>query len=246
MSRIPLLGVDFDDVSLEDAAARILARPADLPFSYVVTPNADHLARLRRYPALRPLYTAAWLRLLDSRLLFILARHLGLPCPALSPGADLVDRLLPHLAGAQVAVIGMTESDLVALRGRFPLIGWHHHAPPFGLLENPEAFATAVDFIIATAAPITFIALGSPLQEMLAGAVGRRPNAAGLGLCIGAALTFAAGTARRAPVWMRAAGLEWLHRLSRDPGRLAKRYLLHDPPVLLALLKQARGKPTDD
>ena len=45
----------------------LAARPADAPFGYVVTPNADHLVRLQRQPELRPLYADAMLRLLDSR-----------------------------------------------------------------------------------------------------------------------------------------------------------------------------------
>jgi UDP-N-acetyl-D-mannosaminuronic acid transferase (WecB/TagA/CpsF family) len=38
---------------------------------------------------------------------------------------------------------------------------------------------------------------------------------------------------------MQAAGLEWLHRLAREPSRLARRYLLADPVMLLALTAAA-------
>jgi N-acetylglucosaminyldiphosphoundecaprenol N-acetyl-beta-D-mannosaminyltransferase len=44
-------------------------------------------------------------------------------------------------------------------------------------------------------------------------------------LCLGATIDFLAGEKRRAPRWMRRSGLEWVHRLSSEPGRLAKRYL---------------------
>ncbi len=44
-------------------------------------------------------------------------------------------------------------------------------------------------------------------------------------LGVGAAFDFHAGTKQRAPRWMRQAGLEWAHRLSQEPGRLAWRYL---------------------
>jgi hypothetical protein len=43
---------------------------------------------------------------------------------------------------------------------------------------------------------------------------------------VGAAFDFHAGTVRRAPAWMRDNGLEWLHRLLSEPGRLWKRYLV--------------------
>ena len=45
-------------------------------------------------------------------------------------------------------------------------------------------------------------------------------------LAIGAAFDYHAGLLSRAPVWMQKTGLEWLHRLLQEPGRLWKRYLL--------------------
>ena len=42
---------------------------------------------------------------------------------------------------------------------------------------------------------------------------------------VGAAFDFHAGVVERAPVWMQDCGLEWLHRLARDPRRLWRRYL---------------------
>lgn len=237
--RVAFLGLDFDDQTLPAVVARVLARPAGAPFAYVVTPNADHLARLRRQPELQPLYAGAWMCLLDSRLLARLADRLRVPRPALASGADLVAALLPQLAGQRVAVIGLDLTVLTALRARFPALKWHHHEPPMGLAGDQAAFHAAVDFATATSARLTFIALGAPLQEQLAAAIAARSGATGTGLCIGAALSFAAGTAVRAPSWMRRAGLEWLHRLARDPRRLARRYLWDDPPVLAALLQAA-------
>ena len=89
--------MEFDDQPLPAVVARVLARPAASPFAYLVTPNSDHLARLRRQPALLPLYTGAWMCLLDSRLLANLADRLRVRRPAV-PGRDLVAALLPELA----------------------------------------------------------------------------------------------------------------------------------------------------
>lgn len=46
-----------------------------------------------------------------------------------------------------------------------------------------------------------------------------------LAIGVGAAFDFHAGAKRRAPVWMQRSGLEWAHRLSSEPRRLAGRYL---------------------
>jgi len=48
-----------------------------------------------------------------------------------------------------------------------------------------------------------------------------------MGFCIGASISFATGSIKRAPRWMQMNKLEWLHRMFSEPRRLARRYL-HD------------------
>jgi N-acetylglucosaminyldiphosphoundecaprenol N-acetyl-beta-D-mannosaminyltransferase len=55
----------------------------------------------------------------------------------------------------------------------------------------------------------------------------------------GAAIGFVAGDCKRAPFWMQRSGLEWAHRLAKEPGRLAGRYLAHDAPYAMRLLAGA-------
>ena len=234
-SIVQLLGIDFSNVSRQAVIERLLARPEGARFSYVVTPNADHIERLLRIPGLRPIYQRAMLCLLDSQLVSLVAGRLGLPTPQVVSGADLTEALLPHLGGRRVAVIGMDEPDFTVLARRFPAISFIHYSPPMRLLHNCEAFNRTRDFVCDTQAAFTFFAVGSPVQEMLAYAVSSENRASGVGLCVGSGLAFAAGTVRRAPLWVREAGMEWLFRLARNPRRLAGRYLVSDPHVLLAL-----------
>jgi N-acetylglucosaminyldiphosphoundecaprenol N-acetyl-beta-D-mannosaminyltransferase len=232
---IQLLGIDFCNVSRDAVVERLLARPEGARFSYVVTPNADHIERLMRIPGLHPIYQRAMLCLLDSTLISHFARWLGLRTPRVITGADLTEALLPHLAGRRVAVIGMDAPDFAVLVRRFPATSFIHYSPPMRLLHNSEAFSQTCDFIINTQAAFTFLAVGSPVQEMLAFAVSGETGAVGVGLCTGSALAFASGAVKRAPIWMRQAGLEWVQRLIRNPRRLAGRYLVSDPLVLFAL-----------
>ena len=43
---------------------------------------------------------------------------------------------------------------------------------------------------------------------------------------VGAAFDFIAGTAKQAPAWMQENGLEWFFRLTHEPRRLWRRYLV--------------------
>jgi N-acetylglucosaminyldiphosphoundecaprenol N-acetyl-beta-D-mannosaminyltransferase len=48
-------------------------------------------------------------------------------------------------------------------------------------------------------------------------------------LGVGASFDFYAGNIAEAPDWLQKLGLEWLFRLSKEPRRLWKRYLILNP-----------------
>ena len=58
-------------------------------------------------------------------------------------------------------------------------------------------------------------------------------------LGLGASLSFVAGDVRRAPTWMRRTGLEWTWRLSQEPARLWRRYLVDGIPCAAVLFTGA-------
>ncbi len=57
---------------------------------------------------------------------------------------------------------------------------------------------------------------------------------------VGAGFDFLAGTVKRAPLWMQRSGLEWLHRLFQDPGRLWKRYVVTNTKFIGYMIKQRK------
>jgi exopolysaccharide biosynthesis WecB/TagA/CpsF family protein len=244
MRTIPLLGLDFADLTVAEAAAAIAARPADGQFEYVVTPNADHLVRISRDPALAPLYRAAWLRLLDSRAVAKLASLFGLSPPPVTPGSDLTALLLERYVqpGERIAIVGLKPEWLTLVVARYGLAPPYHYDPPIGFDSDPVAFADTVSFVLAHPARFVFLAVGSPRQERLAAAVAKTGRATGTALCIGSSLAFLAGAERRAPTWMRNQGLEWAYRLASNPRRLARRYLLDSPLVIPMLLRERAGR----
>jgi N-acetylglucosaminyldiphosphoundecaprenol N-acetyl-beta-D-mannosaminyltransferase len=234
--RLTLLGTAFHNINLGQAVFAILARRPGLPFTYIVTPNADHLRRLGQIGPLRVLYEAAWLCLLDSRAIAHAASWLGHAVPPVVTGADLTAALLARVAGQRVAVVGMAPAVMRALIARYPGVQFLHHDAPMRLLDNDAALLAAQLFIETAQADFTFLACGSPAQELLAHRTALAGRATGMGLCIGGALEFCAGTRPRAPLWLRRRGLEWAWRLGCEPQRLAARYLLHDPPVFFRLI----------
>jgi len=95
--------------------------------------------------------------------------------------------------------------------------------------EVAESSADSGDHVI-------FLCLGKPKQEDWHDAAGdfvRAPTV----LPVGAALEFWAGATARAPGAMQRWGLEWLHRLGRDPKRLWRRYTVEALPAALHLAR---------
>ncbi len=226
--RLPFLGLDFDPLGVDEAAAAMAWRARKLaPFAYVTTPNVDHMVRLDTSPALRAVYDGAWLNVCDSRIIEAFAEASYLTLPA-APGSDITERLFAqHIKPYErVVVIGGSQAVIEALRTKFGLLDLRWFDAPMGLREDAAARAKCVAFIRENPAPFVFLAVGSPQQEMIALEAMLSGHCAGVAICCGASLEFLTGHVARAPHWMRERRLEWLHRLASQPGRLWRRYLV--------------------
>lgn len=236
----PLFGLNFADFNATTSADWIASRPAAMPFGYVVTPNTDHVVRLSRNPALMPLYHHALLCLMDSRVIARTAAMFGLNPARVTTGSELTARILAeHITpGERVTIIGVSDDNIAELMRRTGIVQPAHYNPPMGFDKSPAEMALAVKFVIEHPARFVFLAVGSPRQEQLAGAIAATGQATGTGLCIGASLDFLAGASPRAPDFIQKAGLEWLHRLISNPRRLGRRYLLENPVIFRLLWKE--------
>lgn len=224
----------FDKIGLDTALRRITERDPASPFAFVVTPNVDHLVRLEHDTVLATLYAQAWLTVCDSRILELIGRMSGERID-IAPGSDLTARLFDTAIdpAAPLTIIGGNRAVIDAVTARYGLKDVRWHEPPMGLRSNPEAVAECARFVAENPSRFVLICVGSPQQEMIAEACLDRGDCTGVGLCVGASLDFLGGKARRAPVWVQRARLEWLHRLVQEPGRMWRRYLVEGPKVFL-------------
>ncbi len=224
----------FDKIGLDTALRRITERDPASPFAFVVTPNVDHLVRLEHDTVLATLYAQAWLTVCDSRILELIGRMSGERID-IAPGSDLTARLFDTAIDPAVplTIIGGNRAVIDAVTARYGLKDVRWHEPPMGLRSNPEAVAECAKFVAENPSRFVLICVGSPQQEMIAEACLDRGDCTGVGLCVGASLDFLGGKARRAPVWIQRARLEWLHRLVQEPGRMWRRYLVEGPKVFL-------------
>lgn len=88
---------------------------------------------------------------------------------------------------------------------------------------------------------ILIVGLGCPKQEKFI-LHNREALGVPISLGLGASLDFEAGNIKRAPKWMADHGLEWLFRITQDPKRMAKRYLVDDVKILRLMCKYRKNE----
>jgi exopolysaccharide biosynthesis WecB/TagA/CpsF family protein len=122
------------------------------------------------------------------------------------------------------------------LKVRYPKIQIVGKLPSkFRTLEKHER-DELVKQIKDSGARITLVGIGCPRQEVWAYEFRERLSMPIL--AVGAAFAFHAGELDQAPPWMQKAGLEWYYRLSKEPTRLWRRYVLLNPAYLSLLALQ--------
>jgi N-acetylglucosaminyldiphosphoundecaprenol N-acetyl-beta-D-mannosaminyltransferase len=248
MSRARIAGIEIDRVTRRDALERIFALARTRDRHIVVTPNLDHMVRLRSDENFRSVYASASLVLADGMPLVWVSRLGNTPLPERVAGADLVEPVLAHAEreGRSVFFLGpMPETLRLALARcavdfpRLRIAG--SHAPPVNFEQDVRQDLACVSAIREARPDIIFVALGALKQELW---IGRHRNELdfGVALCIGAGIDFFAGVRRRCPKFIARIGAEWIWRMLGEPKRLVPRYaqcLLFVPELVWEQVRDA-------
>jgi exopolysaccharide biosynthesis WecB/TagA/CpsF family protein len=154
-------------------------------------------------------------------------------------GPTLTLRVLARCAdeGLPVYLYGSTDDTLSrlipALERMFPALKIAGAEPSKFRQAQPSEDLEIADRIRSSGARLVLVGLGCPRQEVFAYAM--RPLLDMPLLAVGAAFDYHAGLLRKPPAWMQRAGLEWLWRLSLEPKRLWRRYMILNPAYLVRL-----------
>ena len=240
-----VLGAQIDALSWDAAMARLLGWAHARESRYVTICNVHVVVSASRDAAYRDIINGSNMATPDGAPVAWMLRRQGFSGQPRISGPDLMWALCEWAAAEYLPIYcyGSTESTLALLeerlRAAFPDLRITMESPPFRALSAEEDTA-AVDRINTSGAGIVFVGLGCPKQERWMAEHRGRVNAVMIG--VGAAFDFHAGTVLRAPAWMRDNGLEWLHRLLSEPGRLWKRYLVTNTLFIVGAAWQLLGK----
>jgi len=218
---VRILGVRVDDVTTEEAL-RIMERfVAEGRPRQIVTVNPEFVVEAQHNEAFRLALEQADLGLPDGVGIMWASRVLGHPLRQRVTGSDtvpLIARLCARrghrlfLLGAAPGVAEKAASTMMNDNPGLQIAGTLSGSP------DPSEEEGILARISSASPQFLLVAYGAPRQDLW---IHRNLDRLGVPVCmgVGGALDFVAGVAVRAPVWMRRLGLEWLHRLLRQPWR---------------------------
>lgn len=247
MTRLRLMNTEIDNLTMDETLDAIDSLIKEDNCSYVVTPNVDHIVQLEKDEELKRVYENASLILTDGKPLIWISNWYKTPIKEKISGSDLFPRVCDlaakkgytmYLLGAAEGVADKAAKNLIDKYRGVNIVGTY--SPPFGF-EKDKVELKKIERQIQEVHPdILIVGLGCPKQEKY-----MYHHCKELGVPIsfglGASIDFEAGNIKRAPKWMSEHGLEWLYRITQDPKRLAKRYLVDDMKIIGIARKYRRG-----
>lgn len=144
------------------------------------------------------------------------------------------------LLGGGPEIAGKTADWVRAYTGSNIVVGTHH-----GFISSKEEEETVIHKIGDSDADLLLVAMGVPRQEKW---IARLRDRLDVPLCmgVGGLFDFYSGTIRRAPLWMRKIGIEWIWRLLMEPRRMWRRYIVGNVIFVVKILSiRSRGRKGD-
>jgi len=239
--RVNVIGIPVSAVTMDSALAFVAENLEQLRGSYICAANVHTTVTARENPDYRQVQRDSALALPDGKPLSVVGRR-KTDCPMEKvTGTHFMQHIFtdPRFAGYRHYFYGTDretlEKTIAGVSKDYPelvICGWEPSV--FRELSREETEALA-DRINDAQADFVWVALGAPRQEFLMHRL--QGKVSGVMTGVGGAFNILAGIVPDAPRWMQNAGLEWLFRLSREPGRLFRRYFVTNTKFIYYLLR---------
>ncbi len=237
---VDVLGVAVDRVDLSGALDILDGAVNQKEPCMVVTANPEIVMLAKDDPNYAEILRKAGMVTADGIGLVLAAKINGTPVRGRVPGIDLVQGLFKlaertgytfYFLGAKQEVVTQAVANV---REKYPginIVGFHN-----GYFRDCEGQVLAD--IKAKKPQILLAALGMGFQESW---INKHQANLGVPLAVGVGGSFDvfAGAAKRAPLWMQKAGIEWLYRLLKQPSRIGRMLVL--PKFLIIVLLRRIG-----
>lgn len=225
-SRINLLGIDIDNLSLDGAFEKMEGFIQQGKKALVFTPNPEMLSNAYHNLALQNLLNSANINLPDGAAMLVAARAFGLSFKERVCGIDALLRVIEaakngkyslFFYGARPEVI---ENAVKNLRNQYPkikIVGFCHGYYQDTSHVIKEINRVQPDFL--------FVGLGFPQQEKWL-IENKDKLDFKVAVVVGGSFDVVSGLKKRAPLWVQKANIEWVFRLLKEPWRVKRQVAL--------------------
>lgn len=236
LMRIDVLGVGFDDLTVDEAVSYANECIKNHRGAYAVTPNPEIVWQCKKEPGLHKAIQDASLVLPDGIGIIYGSRILGRPLKGKVAGIDFAEQLIKalsktgksvYLLGAKPGVAEKAAEKLKEKNQGITIAGMAHgYFKDDGPVIN-EINEKKPDFLL--------VCLGAPKQEYWMASNAEKLDV-GFIAGLGGSLDVFAGNVERAPLSWQKLNLEWLFRLVKEPKRIKRMVKL--PLFLFAVIGQ--------
>jgi N-acetylglucosaminyldiphosphoundecaprenol N-acetyl-beta-D-mannosaminyltransferase len=244
-----VLGIAVEPLDMERSLTRVAESLQGNRKGYVCLIGVHGITEAQRDPLLAQAFARATLMVPDGAPTVWVGRWQGFSNMQRVAGPDLMleifrrkefSRYTHFLYGGKEGVADELRANL---QRRFPwvrIVGTH--TPPFRDLTADEEDSLAAR-VHELKPDIIWVGIGTPKQERFMMQYLPLLDST-LMFGVGAAFDFHTGRIKDSPLWVKRAGLQWLHRLIQDPRRLFWRYLRSNSAFLLHITLQLTGLRT--
>lgn len=240
--KVPMLNAFVHDVTMDEVIDTF-------DRGLLLTLHVDMIMKLQKDRDFYDILDQFDLVTCDSQIMFFATKFLGTPVQERVSGSDYFPRFYQRhrdnlevtvfLCGGKPGVADLAAKNINAKVGREMIVGTD--APPFDFETREGEIDRMIDRINASRATVCLVGLGGGRQEKFIVKHRHRMPGVKLWLPLGGTIDYESGTFDRPPSWITEWGFEWLYRLVKEPRQRWHRYVVHEPPFLLAVLKQKLG-----
>jgi len=251
--KLKILKVEFDNVTLEEAATIAYNWSTGEKQYQIATPNPEFLLEAQKNPkflkvlnksdlnvpdGIGILWAAKYLKISEDdrskgkkilkwfwslATILIYPRYIKSVLPERVTGTDLLQKICER--GGKIFLLGAGEG--VAEKTEEILEDSFPDAEIVGAFAGTPREKDEkhiINQINKTDATILFVAYGAPAQDIWINRNLPRMPKIKVAMGVGGAFDFISGIKKRAPEWMRKIGLEWLYRILLQPSRIRRIY----------------------
>ncbi|QNQ80897.1 WecB/TagA/CpsF family glycosyltransferase [Lactobacillus sp. PV034] len=242
MSKVEVLGINFDNYSLEQFKNKLISRIDSRLSTFIVTANPEIVMLAQK--------DKRFLKIINSKADIVTADGIGIvlagkmqktPINERVTGYDLfvwllhvanLRKLKVYLIGAKPEVIQAVKNKIDSEYSNIELVGYEDGY----FTDDLDKVANR---IAAKKPDMVFAAIGFPRQEQLLSIL-RKNNLPAIMMGVGGSFDVFSGKTKRAPLIFQKAHLEWFYRLLKEPTRFKRMLVL--PQFVLEVRRNKKQK----